>query len=355
MAFTIHTLTATGASMIASATVGNRMIIAGCALSTNQYTEAAAQQLLNIPNNSPWTTRITASSTSNKVEARATFLREDGAVAGGNWYSMILFGRMASDGSATKKPIAVIVSDTQFYIPEVDSSISDVSVIFSLGFNLNINTIEVPVETIYALNSAFETLKSIAVTTHNFNDPTLGDSQDIKGDKYFVKPIGSDLGLESSEISVNGNYYIMRSSKFEAEIDTFRHIIAEAHDTTNSEYRGVYLDKDDTDEMTFTTDVEHVYLPGLVSDRTNFYYIGCITLIAIYVGNVTPLVSNLAVGRTIEWVDDYCQIYAAKWDVTNHNFAADTTAQLKNMKFRLMSSCDIAKLGTSFALAMRVE
>ena len=355
MAFTVHTLTTTGASMIASATVGNKMIIAGCALSINQYNESAAQQLQALPIDAPSTLRISAASINNRVEARATFLRSQGAQTGGNWYSMILWGRMANEGFAVQKPIAVIVSDTEFYIPEVDSSISDVSVIFSLGFNLNINTIEVPVETIYALNSAFETLKDIAVTTHNFNDASLGDSQDIKGDKYFVKPIGSDLGLESSEISVNDNNYIIRSSRFEAEIDTFRHIIAEAHDTTNSEYRGVYLDKDDTDEMTFTTDAEHVYLPGLVSDRTDYYYIGCITLIAIYVGNVNPHSLNFPVGGVIEWFNDYCEIYAAKWDVANHTFAKDTDSQLKNMRFRLMSSCDVAKLGTSFALAMRVE
>ena len=161
MAFIVHTLTNLGATMIASATAGNKLIIKGCALSNNQYTQAAAQKLTYVYSDS-WTQNITASAVENRLEVRATFLRSQGDICGGNWYSMILFGRMASDGIAAMKPIAVIVSDTQFYIPEVNSSISDVSVIFRLGFNIDINTIQVPVETLYALNSAFETLKGIA-------------------------------------------------------------------------------------------------------------------------------------------------------------------------------------------------
>lgn len=359
MAFIVHTLTNLGASMIASATVGNKMIISGCALSTTQYTESAAQQMNSIPGDSPWTTRISAASVDNRVEARATFLRSQGAQTGGNWYSMILFGRMSNDGIAVLKPIAVIVSDSEFYIPEVDSSISDVSVVFSLGFGIDYNTIQVPVETVYALNSAFETLKDITVTTHNFNDPSIGDSQDIKGNKYFVKPIGSDLGLESSENTVNGNHYIMRSSKFEAEIDTFRHIIAESHDTTNEEYRGVYLDKDDTDEMTFTTDAEHVYFPGLVSDRTEFYYIGCIAMIAVS-SPVAPNPDRYEVGATIQYQNGVLVIYAASWDPSTNQFdiAKDTNnaaIELQNMKFKLITQCRLVQMGTTICIAMRVE
>lgn len=354
MAFTVHTLTTTGASMIASATVGNKLIIAGCALSTNQYTEAAAQQLLNIPNDSPWTTRITASSSANRVEARATFLREDGAVTGGNWYSMILFGRMASDSESTKNPIAVIVSDTQFYIPDVDSSISDVSVIFSLGFNLDINTVEVPVETIYALNSAFETLKGIAVTTHNFNDPSLGDSQYIKGDKYFEKSIGSDNGLKTSDFTINGNDINIISSQMNEGGSGFEYIIAESHDSTNGIWTGLYLERDNTDDYTLKSNAEHVYLPGLVSDRTDFYYIGCITLIAIYPPS-SPNPNHLDVGSTIMHQSGVLVVNPAKYDPSTNKFVRDADSDLTDMKFRLMSSCDLAQYGTSICLAMRVE
>lgn len=355
MAFIVHTLTALGASMIASATTGNRMIISGCAVSENQYTENQALQLSLLPADARFTTNITLSSNLNVAEARATFLRSDGNNTGGNWYSMILFGRMQNQSISRRFPIAVIVSDAQFYIPELNSSISDVSVIFSLGFNINVNVIEVPVETIYALNSELLALRNVSVTTQNINDPSQGDDQYIKGSKFFAEAIGSDNGLETSEFSINGNDIVVKSSQFNEGGSSFEHIIAEVHDSTNGIFTGLYLERDNTDDYTLKSNAEHVYFPGLVSDRTDYYYIGCITLIAIYVDNVNPLVSNIAVGGIVEWIDSYCQLYAAKWDVSNHTFARDTSADLKNMRFKLMSSCDISKLGTSFALAMRVE
>lgn len=362
MAFIVHTLTNLGASMIASATVGNKMIIAGCALSTNQYTEPAAQQLNSIPSNSPWTTRISASSIGNRVEARATFLRAQGQQTGGNWFSMILFGRMSTEGIAVQKPIAVIVSDSEFYIPETDSSISDVSVIFSLGFNININTILVPTETIYTLNSAFETLKGIAVTTHNFSDPSVGDDQDIKGTKYFEKAIGSDNGLETSEFTINGNDIIVRSSLFNEGGVSFEHIIAEVSDTTNGLYTGLYLERDDVDEFYLKSNADHVSLPGLVSDRTDYYYIGCIAMIAIK-SPVAPNPSRYEVGSTIQYQNGVLEIYAASWNPSTNRFDIATEVRnghevnidLPSMRFKLMTQCRLVQMGTTICLAMRVE
>ena len=362
MAFTVHTLTNLGASMIASATVGNKMIIAGCALSTNQYTEPAAQQLNSIPGDSPWTTRISAASIDNRVEARATFLRSQGAQTGGNWYSMILFGRMSSDGVAVLKPIAVIVSDSEFYIPEVDSSISDVSVIFSLGFNVNINTILVPTETIYALNSELSALRDVAVTTHAINDPSVGDDQDIKGTKYFEKAIGSDNGLETSEFTINGNDVIVRSSQFNEGGVSFEHIIAEVNDTTNGLYTGLYLERDDVDEFYLKSNADHVSLPGLVSDRTGFYYIGCIAMIAVK-SPVAPNPSRYEVGSTIIYQSGVLEIYAASWNPSTNRFDIATAVRngnevnvdLQNMRFKLMTQCRLVQMGTTICLAMRVE
>lgn len=361
MAFTVHTLTNDGATLIASATVSTKLRIIGCSLTRNQYSLQAAQQLKmsDLPYDAPATTNITASAIDNRVEVRATFLRSQGDTCGGNWYSMVLVGRL---GSQAPKTIAVIVSDSEFYIPETDSSISDVSVIFSLGFNININTILVPTETIYTLNSAFETLKGIAVTTHNFSDPSVGDDQDIKGTKYFEKAIGSDNGLETSEFTINGNDIIVRSSLFNEGGVSFEHIIAEVNDTTNGLYTGLYLERDDVDEFYLKSNADHVSLPGLVSDRTGFYYIGCIAMIAIK-SPVAPNPSRYEVGSTIQYQNGVLEIYAASWNPSTNRFDIATVVRngnevnidLQGMKFKLMTQCRLVQMGTTICLAMRVE
>ena len=362
MAFTVHTLTNDGATLLASATAGTKLNIIWCFLTRSQYTSQAAQQLKisDLPDNAPATTKITASAIDNRVEVRATFLRSQGDTCGGNWYSMVLVGRL---GSNAPKTIAVIVSDSEFYIPEPDSSISDVSVIFSLGFNINIDSIRVPDETIYALNSAFETLKGIAVTTHNFNDPSVGDSQYIKGNKYFEKPIGSDNGLETSEFTINGNDIIVRSSQFNEEGGgSFSHTIAEVHDSTNVLDTGVYLERDSTDEFTLKSNADHVSLPGLVSDRTTYYYNGCIAMIAIK-SPVAPNPSRYEVGATIQYQNGVLEIYAASWNPSTNRFDIATVVRngievnidLQGMKFKLMTQCRLVQMGTTICLAMRVE
>lgn len=355
MAFTVHTLTNVGATMLASATAGNKLRIIGCALSNVQYSLAQAQQLSTVPD-TPTTTAISVASVDNRVEARATFLREQGDQTGGNWYSMILIGRI---GIVAPRPLAVIVSDSPFYIPEIDSSISDVSVIFSLGFNIDINTILVPTETIYALNSELSALRDVAVTTHSINDSSVGDDQDIKGTKYFEKAIGSDNGLETSEFTINGNDIVVRSSQFNESGQSFEHIIAEVNDTTNGLFTGLYLERDDVDEFYLKSNAEHVYLPGLVSDRTGFYYIGCIAMIAVQ-SPVAPNPNRYEVGATIQYQNGVLVIYAASWDPSTNRFdiakdTNNTAIELQNMKFKLITQCRLIQMGTTICLAMRVE
>lgn len=364
MAFTIHTLTNLGATMIANATVGNKLIIAGCALSHTQYTKAAAEQLNALPYDAPSTLRISAASIDNRVEARATFLRSQGNQTGGNWYSMILWGRMANEGFAIQKPIAVIVSDEEFYIPEVDSSISDVSVIFSLGFQININTIQVPVETIYALESELSALRSVAVTTTNINDPSLGDAQTIKGQKTFNDFIVSDRGMETNETMIDSTEYIVHCGQFLPDFDdhTFRYNAANIVNTTDGFENGLYLDLESSGEITFNCITDHAYIPGLVSDRTDYYYVGCITMIAV-LSPVAPSPDTYAVGSEIQYQNGILEIYAASWDPTNNKFDiakevihnVPVNVDLKNMKFRLMTQCKLAQFGTTICLAMRVE
>lgn len=355
MAFVVHTLTGIGATMIASATAGNHLYIDGCALTNNQYSLSAAKQLNAVPADAPYTTNITVSSLNNVASARCTFLRNEGATTGGNWYSMILFGRMYTDAPGTQKPIAVLVSDSQFYIPETDSSISDVSVIFGLGMNISTSIIEVPVETIYALNSELSALRDVTVTTHNINDPSIGDIQTIKGIKRFQSEIRTNLGMGTEQTEVDGIDYIVRTGKFTPGSTDFEFDVAQVENVNDNEYYGLYINLDSTGETSVKCDTHHAFIPGLISDRTDYYYIGCITMIALYVGNVTPTDSHLDVGEDVTWIDDYCQLYAAKWSVSDQTFVKDTGAQLKNMKFRLMTSCDVVKLGTSIIMAMRVE
>lgn len=351
MAFIVHTLTNIGATMLASATAGNKLRIIGCALSNTQYSLAEAQQLSTVPD-APATTRISVASVDNRVEARATFLREQGDQTGGNWYSMILIGRI---GIVAARPLAVIVSDSQFYIPEVDSSISDVSVIFSLGFNIDINTILVPTETIYALNSELSALRDVAVTTHSINDSSVGDDQDIKGNKYFVRAIGTDAGLTTAGSIISGTEWIVRSSVFNEGIDEFSHTIAEFYDKTNNDIHvGLYLENDMNNDTKLTCEAGSVYFPALCPYGVDSVPIGAILMVALF-SPTTPILNNLAAGRMVNHVNGVLIINPVKYNPTTHEFERISETEYTSMKFRLMTSCSLVQMGTAICMAMRVE
>lgn len=363
MAFTIHTVTRLGATMIANATVGNKMIIAGCALSTVQFSKPAAEQLDVLPLDAPSTLIISAASINNRVEARATFLRSQGAQTGGNWYSMILWGRMANEDFSVQKPIAVIVSDEEFYIPETDSSISDVSVVFSLGFQININTIQVPVETIYALESEFSALRDVTVTTHNINDPSAGDDQLIRGTKTFLNPINPALGLFWPSANV-GKVASAVSQQTTAGSGRYTHHVFKMTNETDDITHGLKcVFFSGTGRMTLSSDVDRVELPTLsLAPEYDIPSIdlsmGQIVMIALipYSPNRGRNTGEI-VGGPYDTDPEY-YIRPAKWDSASGSWDYSTSDNWTLNKFRLMNGFTEPDPGNgevAFALAQCVE
>ena len=363
MAFTIHTVTQLGARLIANATVGNKLLIEGCALSTVQYNSFQAEQLNHIPDDAPWTTNIYLSSENNNVMARATFLRSQGATTGGNWYSMILFGRMSTDGDSVKAPLAVIVSDNEFYIPETDSSISDVSVIFNLGFRININTIEVPVETIYALNSELATLRDVAVTTHNINDPSAGDAQSIRGVKTFLNPLNPALGLFWPSVNI-GKEVSAVSQQTTAGSGRYTHHVFKMTNETDDITRGLKcVFYSGTGRMILSSDVDRVELPTLslapeYDSPSIDLSMGQIVMIALipYSPNRGRNTGEI-VGGPYDTDPEY-YIRPAKWDSASGSWDYSTSDNWTLNKFKLMNGFTEPDPGNgevAFALAQCVE
>lgn len=184
--FVVHTVTNAGASMLASAGVGNKLHITKCEPSQVSYTEGEAKTLDAITAIHA-TTDVTSETISGHpgINVRASFSNSISG-SGGTWRSLILIGYL-EDSPSNERAIAVLSSDTDFYIPEIGSSVQSFDVVFAIGYDIDVNAVVTPSSTVYALISELDALKSRTVTTHKENDWTEGEEQTILGKKKFAE------------------------------------------------------------------------------------------------------------------------------------------------------------------------
>lgn len=184
MAFDVSTVTYKGAELLASATSGNKLVLAGCDAFTNSYTDVQALAVTTRVS-SPMTTSTDVTligSTSNHVMARAVF--EGGITTGGSARTLMLFGHTESDPD-DDYVIAVVSSNSDFHLPDVSDAISTFETLFDVSYNVPDSSVITTSTALFATLAEFNELKSRAVITHNQGDLTHGPTQDIYGYKSF--------------------------------------------------------------------------------------------------------------------------------------------------------------------------
>lgn len=184
MAFDVSTVTYKGAELLASATSGNKLVLAGCDAFTNSYTDVQALAVTTRVS-SPMTTSTDVTligSTSNHVMARAVF--EGGITTGGSVRTLMLFGHTESDPD-DDYVIAVVSSNSDFHLPDVSDAISTFETLFDVSYNVPDSSVITTSTALFATLAEFNELKSRAVITHNQGDLTHGPTQDIYGYKSF--------------------------------------------------------------------------------------------------------------------------------------------------------------------------
>lgn len=184
MAFDVSTVTYKGAELLASATSGNKLVLAGCDAFTNSYTDVQALAVTTRVS-SPMTTSTDVTligSTSNHVMARSVF--EGGITTGGSARTLMLFGHTENDPS-NDYVIAVVSSNSDFHLPDASDAITTFETLFDVSYNVPDSSVITTSTALFATLAEFNELKSRAVITHNQGDLTHGPTQDIYGYKSF--------------------------------------------------------------------------------------------------------------------------------------------------------------------------
>ena len=182
--FDVNTITIDGATLIASATAGNKLVIDGCDATTDVLTKAQAVQISTRPANpgSNTTDVALAGSTDNHVYAYAEFIR--GQSTGGDFNSFFLYGHIENAPSVVRV-IAVASAAAPTHIPETGDVTGRTELQFELTFSATDEVVTVADSSMYTTRGEFLLLKARAVTTHAEGTPTTGEDQDIYGVKWF--------------------------------------------------------------------------------------------------------------------------------------------------------------------------
>ena len=205
--FEVSTITTAGAALLAQATEGNKVIFSGCEANSTVYTLEQAKAVAAITG-----TRITdgvevTDVTDARILVRATF--EPSAATGGEANSLILFGRLSSQGENTRTPICVVSNSTPFYLPEYNqAAVTAFDCLFTIQYNISNPVVVEQTSALECSLAEFRQLKERVVTTHEAGESTGGDDQDVYGVKTFwngVKLKDSVYGdIQTVTVDVDG-------------------------------------------------------------------------------------------------------------------------------------------------------
>ena len=204
MAFDVNTITVQGAIAIASATAGNKLVIDGCDAVTGIYTQAQAVQIASRPAtpDSTTTSIALAGSTENHVYAYASFIQGETGQPGGDVRSFLLYGH--SENTPIVVVVVAVASSTDpVHLPESGDVTNRTEVQFELSFSATDEVVTVAGTSMYTTRGEFLLLKNRTVTTHAEGETTVGDDQDIYGDKTF-KDNATFSTIDGEEIEIAG-------------------------------------------------------------------------------------------------------------------------------------------------------
>ena len=205
MAYDVSTITVSGASLLASATAADKLILVGCDATTEVLTQAQAVAVTTRPANLfSNTTRISLEgSDGNHVYVRVMFVA--GESTGGDANTLYLYGHPESD-SSTNSVLAVLSSADGFHLPVSGDVANTYSTLFDIIYTPESGAIETINTSAYATYAEFKRLKDRTVTTYKEGDTTAGDNQTIRGIKSFRQPINFPaVGADSYDIITMSN------------------------------------------------------------------------------------------------------------------------------------------------------
>lgn len=215
ISFDVNTITIQGATAIASATAGNKLIIDGCDATTTPLTKAQAVRVSSRPESPASTTTsiALAGSTENHVYAYASFIQGETGQPGGDVHAFYLYGHM-HDAPSSVFVIAICSSINPVHLPEQGDVVNRAEVQFELTFSATDEVVTVAGTSIYTTRGEFLQLKNRTVTTHAVGEATTGEDQTIYGDKTFANAIkmaelagvGTDPITLTSDIEPSGQY-----------------------------------------------------------------------------------------------------------------------------------------------------
>lgn len=203
--FDVNTITAAGATLIASATAGNKLVIDGCDATTDVLTKAQAVQVSTRPASpgSNTTDVALAGSTDNHVYAYAEFIR--GQSTGGDFNSFYLYGHIENAPSVIRV-IAVASATASTHLPESGDVTNRSELQFELTFSATDEVVTVADSSMYATRGEVQVLRERVVTTHAEGSTTTGDNQTIYGQKTFVNDVSFSDGVTfSDDVTVVGD------------------------------------------------------------------------------------------------------------------------------------------------------
>lgn len=205
MAYDVSTITISGASLLASATASDKLILVGCDATTEVLTQEQAVAVTTRPAN-PFsnTTRISLEgSDGNHVYVRVMFVA--GESTGGDANTLYLYGHPESD-STTNTVLAVLSSADGFHLPVSGDVANTYRTLFDVIYTPESGAIETINTSAYATYAEFKRLKDRTVTTYKEGDMTAGDNQTIRGIKSFRQPINFPaVGADSYDIITMSN------------------------------------------------------------------------------------------------------------------------------------------------------
>ena len=184
MAYDVSTVTALGATLLASATAADKLILVGCDATTEVLTQQQAVAVTSRPT-TPYSTTsriFVEGAADNHAYVRAIFVA--GESTGGDANTLYLYGHSESDPNTTIV-LAVLSSATAFHLPMTGDVANTYGVLFDVIYTVASGAVETINSSAYATYAEFKRLKDRTVTTHKEADLTHGDGQTIYGEKSF--------------------------------------------------------------------------------------------------------------------------------------------------------------------------
>lgn len=297
MAFDLSTVTTVGSTMLAKATVGNKLIIDGCGISDDVYTLEQAQALPLFSGTMESNRADIVGFTTNHVVFRASFSAND--TYGGTRHSLILFGHMQNDDVIKKRAIAVCSDTDGFVLPKTTDVVNNFECLFTIQYALDPNVVTVQTSALETSKAEFDAFKADVVTREG--------EQDINGDKTF-----------NGKVSLNSTVALGEDAAFTGSIK---------NGTTNIGSNGLYT-------KNITTDVIDADFRIHCSQMLDSEQIDCVVLDVtgrIFADNISPMDPERNIVSIEGNVLGNGNISTAG-DVSGENLKADVLVESKNIK-----------------------